>query len=145
MQISNDEQATVLHGLRKVGEVGMTGNEIIKWIKDNGLERINMFRPGRKLIVMNAKQALKAASKHIEDLEDFNRRSVSEVKYLNKVIDSVIAGEKTYCDWCQEQEECEREQGAGCDNWWLKMNLPVLPEEGEANDSKGILSASPES
>ena len=23
MQISNDEQATVLHGLRKVGEVGM--------------------------------------------------------------------------------------------------------------------------
>ena len=95
---------------------------------------------------MNAKQSLKAASKHIEDLEDFNRRSVSEVKYLNKVIDSVIAGEKTYCDWCQEQEECEREQGTGCDNWWLKMNLPVLPEEGsEADDSKGILSASPES
>ena len=42
-----------------------------KWIKDNGLERINMFRPGRKLIVMNAKQALRSASKHIEELEDW--------------------------------------------------------------------------
>ena len=95
---------------------------------------------------MNAKQALRAASKHIEDLEDFNRRSVSEVKYLNKVIDSVIAKEKTYCDWCEEENECQREcKGTGCSEWWLKMNLPVLPEEGEANDSKGILSASPES
>ena len=108
---------------------------------------------------MNAKQALKAASKHIADLEDFNKRAVSEIKYLNKVIDSVIAGEKTYCDWCQEQDECEREKSDGCDNWWLKMNLPILdstpitnvhmslePVEGsdDGADSKGILSASPD-
>ena len=95
---------------------------------------------------MNAKQALRAASKHIEELEDYNRRASLDIKNLNRCIDSVIAGEKTYCDWCEEENECQREcKGTGCSEWWLKMNLPDQPEEGETDDSKGILSASPES
>ena len=104
---------------------------------------------------MNAKQAVKAASKHIEELEDFNRRASAEIKYLNQCIDSVIAGEKTYCDWCEDQQECQREcKGAGCSEWWLalqpeeKPNLVYLfksgkPERIDDDDSERILSASP--
>ena len=95
---------------------------------------------------MNAKQSLKKASARIEELEDFNRRASAEIKYLNQVIDSVIAGEKTYCDWCEEEQECQRQcKGKGCSEWWLKIDLPVQAEEGEdASESTGILSASPD-
>ena len=95
---------------------------------------------------MNAKQSLKKASARIEELEDFNRRASAEIKYLNRVIDSVIAGEKTYCDWCEEEQECQRQcKGKGCSEWWLKIGLPVQAEEGEdAGESTGILSASPD-
>ena len=94
---------------------------------------------------MNAKQALKAASKHIEELEDWNLRAGAEIKHLNQCIDSVIAGEKTYCDWCEDQQECQREcKGKGCAEWWLMMNLPDQPEEeGDTDDSKRVFSASP--
>ena len=89
---------------------------------------------------MNAKQALKAASKHIEELEDWNLRASAEIKHLNQCIDSVIAGEKTYCDWCEDQQECQS-QGKiiGCAEWWLTMNLPDQPEEeGDTDDSKRV-------
>ena len=91
---------------------------------------------------MNAKQSLKKASELIEKLEDFNRRASTEIKYLNQCIDSVIAGEKTYCDWCEDQEECQREcKGKGCSEWWLMINIPADdPEEGSAEDEgKGLL------
>ena len=93
---------------------------------------------------MNAKQSLKLASARIIELEDFNKRASAEIKALNACIDSVIAGEKTYCDWCEEAEECQREsKGTGCEEWWMTLN-PVLPEEGDkADESAGILSASP--
>lgn len=104
---------------------------------------------------MNAKQSLKLASARIEELEDFNRRASHEIKALNACIDSVIAGEKTYCDWCEEQNECQREcKGkAGCAEWWMMMNPPVadgeqttsvsMTGEGSEDESKGILQASP--
>lgn len=94
---------------------------------------------------MNAKQALKLVVKQNEALTDFNMKASAEIKHLNQCIDSVIAGEKTYCDWCEDQQECQREcKGKGCAEWWLMMNLPDQPEEeGDTDDSKGILSASP--
>ena len=129
--------------MREVGEVGMTGNEIIKWITDNGLERINMFRPGRKLIALNAKQSLRAASKRIEELEDFNKKASAEIKALNQCIDGVIAGQMTFCDWCEDQKECQREcKGQGCSEWWMMFNPPIS-EEGGADESQGIYAASP--
>lgn len=95
---------------------------------------------------MNAKQSLKAASKRIIDLEDFNRRSSAEIRGLNNCIDSVIAGQYSFCDWCMEKDECQREErGSGCSQWWLTDNPPVQDhdEGSEADESKGILSASP--
>ena len=91
---------------------------------------------------MNARQAAKAASKRIEELEDWNAKASAEIKHLNQCIDSVIAGEKTYCDWCEDQEECQREcKGKGCSEWWLMINIPADdPEEGSAEDEgKGLL------
>ena len=104
---------------------------------------------------MNAKQSLKLASARIDELEDFNRRASHEIKALNACIDSVIAGEKTYCDWCEEQNECQREcKGkTGCAEWWMMMNPPVaegeqvtsvsMTGEENADESKGVLQASP--
>lgn len=94
---------------------------------------------------MNARQAAKAAAEHIEQLEDFNRRASQEIKGLNACIDSVIAGEKTYCDWCEERDECDRaEKGTGCKEWWLTMDLELPDGEGDADEGAGILSASPD-
>ena len=96
---------------------------------------------------MNAKQALKAASENIQRLEDFNLRCTNDIKGLYRCIESVIAGEKTWCELCEEQAECQRDcKGTGCTEWWMKMDLPVPEQDqegSEADDSKGILSASP--
>ena len=93
---------------------------------------------------MNAKQSLKAASENIQRLEDFNLRCTNDIKGLYKCIESVIAGEKTWCEQCEEQDECQREsKGTGCTEWWMKMNQPAPVERSEADDSERILSASP--
>ena len=96
---------------------------------------------------MNARQAAKAAAKRIEELEDFNRRAVLDIKAYNACIDGVIAGACSYCDWCQEYEECDRpEKGIGCEMWWLKYNLEQIELKGDDgaddNDTQGISGAS---
>ena len=93
---------------------------------------------------MNAKQSLRAARKHIEELEDYNNRARAEIKALNQCIDSVIAGEKNYCDWCESREECQLEsKGKGCSEWWLMFDPPIREEGSDADDSKGIYAAGP--
>lgn len=98
---------------------------------------------------MNGRQAAKAAAKRIEDLEDFNRRCVADIKAYNKCIEGMIAG-KCPCDWCEENRtsECTRDEwgNKGCEEWWLMTVLPEQPEEGSdayADESTGILSAGP--
>lgn len=105
-----------------------------------------------ELELMNARQAAKAAAKKIEELEDFNRRASADIKAYNACIDGVIAGQMTFCDWCEENPECKLEaKGKGCSLWWLKEITPedvktyVLSSNEEGSDeSKGILGASPE-
>lgn len=81
---------------------------------------------------MNARQAAKAAAKRIEDLEDFNRRCSNDIKALYTCIDSVIAGEKSFCDWCEEADECqqpEKKLKHGCENFWLKQNHGITGQQ----------------
>ena len=86
---------------------------------------------------MNAKQALRAASKHIEELEDWNLRASADIKGYNQCIDGVIAGQCSFCDWCEENAECQREcKGQGCEEWWLK-DIDPYATEGKDNDSQG--------
>ena len=93
---------------------------------------------------MNAKQSLRAAAKHIEDLSDWNRRASRDIKAYNACIDGVIDGQCSFCDWCEEQEECQREcKGTGCGEWWLKDNPPI--KEEPADDSKGAIQESQDS
>ena len=94
---------------------------------------------------MNAKQSLRLVVKENERLTDFNRRAALEIKALNVCIDSVIAGEKTYCDWCEDRQECQREcKGSGCSEWWLMIDHGVkLGEEVQDGDiCEGVLPAS---
>ena len=95
---------------------------------------------------MNAKQALKTATKKIEELEDYNRRASADIKAYNKVIDSMIAGGSP-CDWCEDRNECQlqaKADGKGCSEWWLAFDRPDIPEGEEApNDSERIFSAGP--
>lgn len=70
---------------------------------------------------MNAKQSLKLAAAHIEELEYANRRYAADVKAYNLCIDGMIKGESP-CKWCEEQNEClleAKERGVGCTEWWL--------------------------
>ena len=102
---------------------------------------------------MNAKQSLRAASKRIEDLEDWNNKAKHDIKGYNACIDGVIAGQCSFCDWCEENRlgECDKpEKGTGCAEWWLMDNPVVkIPEEGDEADGgtenigKTVLSASP--
>ena len=93
---------------------------------------------------MNKRQALKAASQRIEELEDFNRRAAADIKAYNRVIDGMIDGISP-CEWCMEYEgeDCPHkgEKVNGCSEWWLK-DVPF--EEESADDSEGIHGASPE-
>ena len=90
--------------------------------------------------------------KKIEELEDFNRRASADIKAYNACIDGVIAGQMTFCDWCEENPECKLEaKGKGCSLWWLKEITPedvktyvLSSNKEESDESKGILGASPE-
>lgn len=97
---------------------------------------------------MNARQAAKAAAKRIEELEDFNRRSANDIKALYTCIESVIAGEKSYCEWCEDEAECTQPEkklkDGGCENFWMKLNHGIESAKGDdgADDTKGISAAS---
>ena len=94
---------------------------------------------------MNMRQSLKASSKRIEQLEDWNNRARHDIKAYNACIDSVIAGKSSFCDWCEEKRlgDCEKEDGP-CSTWWLTSEPVFDIAEGEdADESTGFLQASP--
>ena len=73
------------------------------------------------------------AAKRIEELEYANKLYAVDVKALYAVIDGMTQG-KTPCDWCDEQEECERQEkgGLGCTDFLLMENK----QEGEDDDEE---------
>ena len=76
---------------------------------------------------MNAKQALKAASKTIEDLMYYNKRCKFDIKLYNEVVSAMIQGQSP-CEWCEDHEECQLQSkdGKGCEDWMLRW-----PDNGE--------------
>ena len=78
---------------------------------------------------MNGRQAAKLAAGRIEELELYNAQCKADITKYNRCIDSVIAGEKTFCNRCEEKDECEKEKGAGCKDWWLTFDS-VENQEG---------------
>jgi len=99
---------------------------------------------------MNAKQSLRAAAKHITQLEYANGRYKADVVgYNNCILHMIRHGSP--CDFCKDLAEC-REEGKdtsiGCDDWLLMDILPAEHIDGEEADQveiKGILPAGAES
>ena len=92
---------------------------------------------------MNGKQAAKAAAKHIEELEDYNRKASADIKSYNIVIGEIIAG-KSPCKYCEEfrlgECECPEKQDHGCESWWLTNGPVKMPEEEqESTPVEGVL------
>ena len=83
---------------------------------------------------MNAKQALRAAAKHIEELEYLNMKMVQDIKDYNACILDMIAGGDP-CQWCEDLNECQLEaKGKGCGEWMLRYLKGGEPDaEGEAD------------
>lgn len=93
---------------------------------------------------MNAKQALRAASKRIEELEYYNARASADIRDYNRCIDSMIAGGSP-CDWCEDLNECQLEaKGKGCPEWMLRNppkeenheTVPVSDETEKGEDQQ---------
>lgn len=97
---------------------------------------------------MNKRQALKAATAMIEDLEGkigelehYNSLSKADITAYNKCIDGMIAG-KSPCDWCEENAngECKKPEkgGKGCNEWMLMWDHG---EKGDDNDGEAVSEA----
>ena len=86
---------------------------------------------------MNAKQALKAAAKHIEEMEHYNAKCKADIVAYNRIVLGLIDGSVNPCDWCEENAECERPvKGKGCSEWWLTYTPPDAKED--ADESAGV-------
>lgn len=93
---------------------------------------------------MNAKQALRAASRHITELEYANSRYKADViGYNNCILHMIRHGSP--CDYCQDLAECKeagKDVSIGCDDWLLMDILPtehIDGEEASQVEVKGIL------
>jgi len=74
---------------------------------------------------MNGRQAAREAAKHIEQLNDFNRRASADIKAYNQVIEAMRAG-KSPCPWCDDYDSCEKAEKdtlAACDEWMLTWKI----------------------
>ena len=78
---------------------------------------------------MNRKQAARAMEKakarqtknsRLRELDYIATRQAADIQDYVRAMVSVIDGGSP-CDWCESQEECQREcKGHGCHEWWLK-------------------------
>ena len=92
---------------------------------------------------MNARQAAKAASKRIQELESLVAGQTQDIKDLYSAIHDHISGE-SLCLWCEEYPECQLEakMGKGCPQWWLRYRKGPdggkwsIPGEGESQDAE---------
>lgn len=84
---------------------------------------------------MNAKQAARAAARHIEELEHQVRLNVRDIKLYVQCIQHMIQ-HGSPCDYCEDRDECQadgKNVDTGCDDWMLKLWKveEALPEQPE--------------
>ena len=79
---------------------------------------------------MNMRQSMRAMSKQMEDMANYNRRAKKDIKAYNACIDGMIAGESP-CKWCEEYAECQLQakDGKGCSEWWLADQDKAQPDD----------------
>ena len=74
---------------------------------------------------MNAKQALRAVSKQLEEQEELIQEQArllnlykADVKNFYECIEGTVDG-KSICDWCDAYKECQLQDkgGKGCKEW----------------------------
>lgn len=83
---------------------------------------------------MNGRQAAKMAAKRIEELEHYNRMAAADIKDYNRCIDGVIAGQTTFCDWCADKDECDKQEKGTCCGEWMLRDQPEEILKGTANE-----------
>lgn len=79
---------------------------------------------------VNARQAAKAAAKHIEELEDMNKRYAHDIRLFYQTISHMIQ-HGSPCDYCEDREECRtagKDLEIGCEEWFLDSGLPETEE-----------------
>lgn len=84
---------------------------------------------------MNGRQAAKAASKRIEELEKTIAQYKADVQDYNHVIEDMISG-KSPCTWCEDAGECvlDANGNVGCSEWLLRFRKPEAQPEGGESD-----------
>ena len=87
---------------------------------------------------MNARQAAKAASERIKELEKMIAQYKADVQDYYKVIEDQIDG-KSPCPWCEDYAECQLDakDGFGCHEWLLRFRKPGAQPEGGEDDAEG--------
>ena len=101
---------------------------------------------------MNSRQAAKAASKRIEELEALVAGQTQDIKDLYAAIMDHISGE-SLCLWCEEYPVChlKAKNTASCSEWWLRYRKgseggkwPIGSPENGIDESETISEGSDE-
>lgn len=82
---------------------------------------------------MNARQALRAVSERLRDIEIVLAGAQNDIRRYNECIDSMIQGGSP-CEYCEEEEACQLQAkgGKGCAQWWLKYQREEAVTGGES-------------
>ena len=86
---------------------------------------------------MNARQALRAVSERLRDIEIVLAGAQNDIVLYNQCIDSMIQGGSP-CEFCEDFEECQlqaKADGKGCAQWWLRYSREEVRTADDRSES----------
>ena len=89
---------------------------------------------------MNARQAAKAASLRIAEMERVAALNKQDIIDYNACILGIIDG-KSPCEWCEDLEDClsgSKDVSTGCANWMLRFHKQTETETEEHEQDHDI-------